>query len=375
MQRTLFIIMFCFSAMIGTSQGVGIGTLVPQATLDIRSAATNIFPSISIKDSSNKGLGIVHFSNIDFPGKFIEFSGYKGQPSSAETYLHIKSDSALIATFAGNGFVGINNGEPKERLDVNGNMNLSGTITANGVDGLPNQVLMKDINGTLAWGNPNGPSTDQNNNVAIFFATTSGAVQNWPVPAGVTRITIELWGAGGSGGTHSGGGGGGYARGNFDVDPGKSIDMTIGLGGVVGGAQVNGQQTSATINSNTIIAFGGLKASESFEDGYPIPAGGFYTVTGSLFRNYTGVPGESGTATTEMPAQYSATEFRLIKKIGNGGDAGNSNNTGGRGGQTISLLPGGLFDATRYAPAQIPGGGGAAQSNAPGAAGLIVIHY
>jgi hypothetical protein len=191
------------------------------------------------------------------------------------------------------------------------------------------------------------------------------------VPQGITNISVELWGGGGSGGTHSGGGGGGYAKGSFEVDPGKAINFVIGLGGAPG----VGQETKVTIQGTVLHAYGGLQASESYENGYPLPAGGFYGVTGTAFLNYTGVPGQSGQPSSEFASQYSATDFRRIVKVGSGGDAGHSYNTGATGGKSISLLPGGTFDATRPSPAQVPGGGGAAQSTSYGAAGRVIIHY
>lgn len=377
MRKPLLLLLVIIASISTFAQNTGIGTTTPQAKLEISSKATTVNPSLLLTDSTNKGLGILRFQNSNYPGKFIHVNGYKAEGPSSETYLNVGSDSANIATFKGNGFMGINNGNPQERLDIDGNINLTGTIKANGLDGNANQVLMKNLNGALAWGDINAPGSSCSFcNVAIYFATTSGAVQSWPVPQGISNVTVELWGAGGTGGSHSGGGGGGYARGNFAVDPGKAISMVIGLGGTAGGSQVSGQQTTVTISGITLHAYGGLRASESFEDGYPIPPGGFYGATGSPFLNYTGVPGESGQASTEFASQYSATEFRRIVKVGDGGDAGNSSNTGGRGGQRISLLPGGgLFDTAVPAMAQVPGGGGAARSSSHGAAGLVIIHY
>ncbi|MGE3794299.1 MAG: glycine-rich domain-containing protein [Dehalococcoidia bacterium] len=59
---------------------------------------------------------------------------------------------------------------------------------------------------------------------------------NFVVPAGVTRILVELVGGGGGGGGDGEGGGGGggagaYARGVLPVTPGASCTITVGLGG------------------------------------------------------------------------------------------------------------------------------------------------
>jgi hypothetical protein len=68
--------------------------------------------------------------------------------------------------------------------------------------------------------------------VQIF--TTNG---NFIVPAGVTSIQVEVWGAGGAGGTGGGtllggggGGGGGYSRSLLSVTPLASYSMTVGSG-------------------------------------------------------------------------------------------------------------------------------------------------
>ncbi len=86
--------------------------------------------------------------------------------------------------------VGVNTTNPTERLDVNGNINVTGTIKANGIDGSANQVLMKNGSGNLAWGD----LCEYKNAVTLFNASGT-----WNVPAGVTRIFIEVWGAGGGG--------------------------------------------------------------------------------------------------------------------------------------------------------------------------------
>src|SRR5690554_3656209 len=65
--------------------------------------------------------------------------------------------------------------------------------------------------------------------------TSSGT---WTVPAGVTEITVEAWGAGGGGGNRTsngyagGGGGGAYSRSAVAVSSGQSsYKVTIGQGG------------------------------------------------------------------------------------------------------------------------------------------------
>lgn len=64
--------------------------------------------------------------------------------------------------------------------------------------------------------------------------TTTGA-STWTVPAGVTSITVECWGAGGQGGSATGypacgggGGGGAYASSTLSVTPSTVYDVFVG---------------------------------------------------------------------------------------------------------------------------------------------------
>ncbi len=63
----------------------------------------------------------------------------------------------------------------------------------------------------------------------------TGGLQTWTVPAGVTSVTVKVWGAGGmygSDGSGSGssipGGYGGYARGTLAVTPGQVLTIVVG---------------------------------------------------------------------------------------------------------------------------------------------------
>jgi hypothetical protein len=75
-----------------------------------------------------------------------------------------------------------------------------------------------------------------NNTIRLGFSSST----TWVCPAGVTQITVELWGAGGGGVYCSqnltlyagpSGGTGGYNRATLQVTPGQSYAIQIGIGG------------------------------------------------------------------------------------------------------------------------------------------------
>ena len=61
--------------------------------------------------------------------------------------------------------------------------------------------------------------------------TFTGAFQYFSVPAGVTWLSVFLWGAGGSGQGGDAGGGGAFISGNLSVAPGDLLRVIVGAGG------------------------------------------------------------------------------------------------------------------------------------------------
>jgi len=168
--------------------------------------------------------------------------------------------------------------------------------------------------------------------VGVWGQTTqtfsTPGTSNFTVPAGVTSITVECWGAGGGGGGSnsngaggSGGGGGGYATSVFSVSPGDIVSYTVGAGGTAGIANIgdggNGGSSSVlgmTANGGT----GGIRNAGTVGSG-GIASGGTTNTTG----NNGGAGGASG---------------------GNGG-AGANGGAGGTGGTNAvggnGTIPGG----------------------------------
>ncbi|HEY7427982.1 MAG TPA: SdrD B-like domain-containing protein, partial [Gemmataceae bacterium] len=146
----------------------------------------------------------------------------------------------------------------------------------------------------------------------------------WTAPAGVTDVTVQIWGAGG------GGGGGGYDSGPTTF--GNTAAGYYGGGGGGGGAYVYIGSLSVTPGTNYSVVVG---------------AGG----AGGASDGYTGSPGGSG----------GNSVFGAVTNGGGGGGAGSSR--GGMGGMGGPFNPAYLSDVGGY------GGNGAEGTNAGGGGG------
>lgn len=93
--------------------------------------------------------------------------------------------------------------------------------------------------------------------VTCFFSYngtdgTNGSVQQFVVPSGVTKVTIEAWGAqgGNADGGQALGGAGGYSEGTVAVVPHATLDVTVGgqptgtIGGFNGGGATGAPQSA-----------------------------------------------------------------------------------------------------------------------------------
>ena len=166
------------------------------------------------------------------------------------------------------------------------------------------------------------------------------------VPAGVTTVSVQAWGAGGAGGGNAttsdgggGGGGGAYSVASALAVPSGTHTVTVGLGGASNaGAAGNPGTDSWFMNSSTVLAKGG--------------AGGNPPVSGA-----GGIGGAGGAAT---PVVLGTTKF-----AGGNGGAGRDASTGhgGPGATSAGTLGNGLSGAavwlTTNAPTPVPTGAGA----------------
>jgi len=136
-----------------------------------------------------------------------------------------------------------------------------------------------------------------------FFYTNG----TFTVPANVNHVTIEAWGAGGSGGLSTrlggrggGGSGGAYAKKmNYSVNPGQGYTVTVGQGGA-------GNRDSWFDNINVVYAKGGINGNNA---------------TGATPAYATGASGSTAGCVGD-----------IIFKGGNGGNGVDAGSGGGGGG-------------------------------------------
>jgi len=208
--------------------------------------------------------------------------------------------------------------------------------------------------------------------ISLGQTQTFTASGSYTVPAGVTSLIIECWGAGGGGstrtsdGTFTGGGGGGgaYARSTITVTPGNAYNFIVGTGGA---ASSNGGNSS--FNATSVVAAGGRGGTNNSATAGS--GGSTASSTGTLL--YAGGNGANGTASS-----------------GGGGGGAGSNGAGGAasgatGGTGTTLYGGtgaaGVSGSTNGSNGNTYGGGGSGASTnsstdrngGSGAAGLVAI--
>lgn len=281
--------------------------------------------------------------------------------------------------------VGIGTTNPSSRLDVNGDINTNGQVKLNGQSGQAGQVIMKDASNNPVWAD----LTEFKNFIVFDCSNVAGSSSsndcsyNWTVPANVTTILVECWGGGGGGGSTAGGGGGGYIVSRYTVNAGDNALIQVGAGGkgyvLLSGVGASGGTSFFRINGSSVFASGGGPGSQ---DLWASPlftvlpgAGGSFSISG-LVQNFIGWNGNSGDPTKKRFEQASATVFGLVLEFGNGGDAGKSIGSGGKGGWYYSDPS--ATQIIRASPeARYQGGGGGADYNAGGAGkgGRVIIRW
>lgn len=203
----------------------------------------------------------------------------------------------------------------------------------------------------------------------------------WTVPAGITRVTVEVAGGGGGGGRGTAvGGSGAMVSTTLQVKPGQVFNVVVGGGGSHGGGGGGGGASSLDDSAGILIVAGGggggggqgtLSGTGSGGDGgTPIGA------AGSTIINNDGRTSEGGAGGSGGVGGAGGTGFGSGCGAGNGvaggsgdGGSGGMSGGGGAGGFGVGAGVGGDSPAGRWTGAGgggYGGGGGGGGGCAPG---------
>lgn len=194
------------------------------------------------------------------------------------------------------------------------------------------------------------------------ITTPNPAIQQFTVPAGVTSITVEVWGAGGRGGTRlssngstGGGGGGGYSRSIISVTPGQIINYYVGYGSE---DELPGED-SWFLDSTLVKAKGGKSvqnnSSSGANGGSSLSGHGSVKFNGGKGANSTsgGDGGGGGSSAGIATNGNNTTTSTGATAPSGGGNGGNGGIDGGNNPGLVGAQPGG-------------GGGGSTRKSASG---------
>ncbi len=292
--------------------------------------------------------------------------GYSGSPGAGNLYFALTpnagSDSFGNSYGAG---LNVNGGTISTASIIGGVMDPTTVLLGSSV--LNGQILQPTVTGGTAislvhtFTNGAGQVLGYTQELQSVTFPTSG-IYPWTVPAGVTQVRVQCWGAGAGGGGGNtaeggeGGGGGEYAEEpTFAVTAGQVYQVYVGAGGAGGETGNTGYSGGLTTfglagsQAGGVIANGG-QAGSNFQGG----SGGFGSVNtihfdGGSGASGSGYSGGNGGGSSAGPSSE-----------GNNGNQSLSG-TGALGGAAVGGgAPGGAGGNTDTAPANAtaPGGGG-----------------
>ncbi len=222
----------------------------------------------------------------------------------------------------------------------------------------------------------------------VSFTTLSGSevftapgTTSWIAPAGVTSITVEVWGGGGKGGPASGsygkdegggGGGGAYSKLNsVTVVPGHSYSVVVGAGatGTPAGADSTFSDGASVLarakggnSSTTNTGASGGAATSGVGD---LKYSGGNGASGSSGSNYGGGGGSSAGSAHDGATATNATGATAPAGGGNGGNGKSSSSGDGSAGSAPGGAGGGAYRSS----------GSSTYNGGNGANGQVVISY
>jgi hypothetical protein len=228
-----------------------------------------------------------------------------------------------------------------------GPQGVQGPAGVQGLQGIPGPQGPIGLAGSQGPTGPQGPQgpageTRGLNTKEFFISMVPNA---FIVPSGVTRIAVELYGAGGGGGngvltrgSGNGGGAGAYARKTLDVTPGDSLSVSVGVGGGIGSVQgdagLDGASTTVSDGNGLVLvaASGGHGGCGTDVFVLGCSAGGDPDPSADISHI-----GDSGFV-PQGGSGYSVVGFSPSHLFGGGGTGGNAVSSGNLGQNGYALI-------------------------------------
>ena len=302
--------LICFT--ISAQDKVGIGTTDPKAKLHITTSIENPQPALRVDILGEPKLRV---------------------NQNGGTALGASTGASTDGLFV-NGNTGLGVANAEDKLAVDGDINLTGEIKANSINGQPGQLLSPDGTGGMQWIN----DAEFKNALGFSYKPFD---QIFNVPANVTEIVFELWGAGGSGGIAAAGASGGYLKARMTVIPGSQYVISVGKGGpMASSGGVNGEDGDTTSitgpDINILEAYGGKNGSQGDV------VSGFYWFQNGPASGYT-FEGQLGDVREYIYETTPSGIVYVFSPMNGGNSPGVTFNTGGKGkrsrGDFINPIP------------------------------------
>lgn len=245
------------------------------------------------------------------------------------------------------------------KLNVNGNANISGTLTVNGTN----------ITGSAGGGFSNmavAKTTDANNSSGTSLVWNSTGSLTWTVPTAITtcKVTVVAGGGGGSGANSTGGGGGGAGgtaiRVVTGLTPGATVAVTVGAGGAAGAAGG---------------AAAGAGGSSSFGT-YATATGGGGGTSSAAASGQGGAGGAGNSGTFNISGGSGGNGCDYVGSFYIGGFGGNTIfGGGGKGGSATGATIVGTAGAAGTGAGGGGGGNGGSTVGYAGGTGVVIIEW
>jgi hypothetical protein len=364
---TLLAVLFSLNVF---AQNIGIGTTTPDEKLQvdsvIRIGKNAIIPTGSTRKNTIK-FGDGNFATISEQDK--------------DDRLVLNAGSFSFRT----GNVGIGLDSATEKLDVNGDLKAD-TILPTAIRMIPNAGLGKVLTSDAA-GNGTWQSIGSKAGYKYCKQITTAGSGNFIIPAGVTEVMVEAWGAGSGGVTttnlisfvvqafYFGGTSGGYASTVQTVVPGNNLTYTVGVGSadnVYTSTIADGGNSVVNFPNGNIVALGGK--GHIANTGSPGEAQSGTSTLPNFFTSF----GNTGSYPTFKSESTSATDYWKIVSAGNGGNIVGMLNSNLQRGSVYYFLNGAYqynhtepFNVDNYPSS----GGGSDDKSNRGGDGMILIWY